>query len=98
MTRNANKPASVDVLVMMDAIIRRHESAARAYRAPAGKSNHRANDAAKMREARDAVAELIDMALIADEVLNARGISVARGDGLTLAAAVARIGSGSTDA
>lgn len=42
-----------------------------------------------------AVAELMDMARIADEALSARGISLSRGDGLTLGAALARCGGAS---
>lgn len=51
------------------------------------------NDPAnRLREARAAVAELMDMARIADKVLSDHGIGFTRGDGLTLRAALSRCG------
>jgi hypothetical protein len=50
--------------------------------------------AASVDDARGAIAELIDMARIADEVLSKHGISLANGDGLTVVAAIARAQAG----
>lgn len=54
--------APVDVLAVMGGMIRAEESAARAAKVPAGKVNHRAETAEQLREARAAVAELINAA------------------------------------
>ena len=43
-------------------------------------------------DARAAVVELIDMAKVADEYLAMKGVGLARGDGLTLKDAIARVG------
>ena len=70
---------AVDVLAVLDDL-------------PTGSPALNPIDAEALREARAAVAELIAMAEIADQALSAHGIALSRGDGLTIAAALARVG------